>query len=592
MKVKASVLVLLLSLVVLISPKPVTAAGLTLNPVQGIVGSEVAVINIAAYGSGEYQVYWGDARQLIGQGSTAGISTISFLVPESARGKQKVMLKLGANVYDGEYIVLPSIKVSAKEGYIGSALSVTGSGFNANETNIEVLYGGTAIATGLVSDSKGNWQANFTIPPTRGGLVTLDAGSSTTPAIEVDNRSFTVLSKIDINPIAGGVSTLVMVNGTGFGTSESGITIAFDGLKVKTGIAADNKGTWQSSFFIPTAAKGRHRINSYGDVTGDAAVSGVTFSVSPALKLELVSGQLGDVIRVGDDFWASGIGFEENESGIQVTFDGVMISSSISADAKGTWAVQVKVPLTSRGKHVVDAAGNTTKAGDVADATLIVSPQMEINPKSGGIGSDVVVKGTGFGANQPLTITYDSTQVVSGQSIDSKGSFNVTFKVPKGKSGDHVVTVTDATASVASGTFKTEMSPPPVPRPVSPEAGSKFGMVGNTVVEFSWNAVEDPSGVSYVMEISGSPEFTGAMLRKENIAQTQYTLTEEEALPDGSYYWRLKAVDGAGNESGWTTGQLFKVGGQLWVFGVILGAVIILALIIWRIIMLRRRGWK
>jgi hypothetical protein len=592
LKVKASVLVLLLSLIVLLSPQPVAAAGLTLNPVQGVVGAEVAILNIGGYGTGEYQIYWGDARQLLGQGSTAGITNVTFIVPESARGKQKVTLKLGANVYDGEFTVLPSIKTGAKEGYVGSSLSISGSGFNANETNIEVTYGGTTVASGIASDGKGNWQITLAIPPTRGGAVTIDAGSSLTPVTEVDNRSFTVLPKMDINPIAGGVGTLVMANGTGFGTSESGIAIVFDGLKVKTGIAADSKGTWQSSFYVPTSAKGRHRINSSGDTTADAAVSGVTFSVSPALKLELVSGQLGDIIKVGDDFWASGIGFEENESGIQVTFDGVMLASSITADAKGTWAVQLKVPLTSRGKHIIDAAGNTTKAGDVADSTLIVSPQMEINPASGGIGSDIVVKGTGFSANQSLVVTYDSTQVVSSQNVDGKGNFQVTFKVPKGKSGNHLVTVTDASGSVASAIFKTETTPPPVPKQISPEVGSKFGMVGKTVVAFGWTGVEDPSGVSYEMEISSSPDFTGTMLRKESLNEPQYTLAEDEALPDGSYYWRVKAIDGAGNESNWSAGHLFTIGGQLWVFGVIFGAVIILALIIWRVISLRNRGWK
>jgi hypothetical protein len=221
-----------------------------------------------------------------------------------------------------------------------------------------------------------------------------------------------------------------------------------------------------------------------------------------------------------------------------------------------------------------------------------VSPQIEVNPKSGGVGSDVVVKGTGFSANQLFTISYDGVQVASGTTIDGKGSFATNFKVPKGKPGDHTITVTDATASVSSATFKTETSPPPTPKAISPEAGSKFGFVGNTVVAFSWTAVEDPSGVSYLLEISNSPEFTGAMLRKEGLAQTQYTLTKDEALPDGSYYWRAKAVDGAGNESGWTTPQLFKTGGEPWLIPSVLGALIVLALIIWRVVTLSRRGWR
>jgi hypothetical protein len=592
MKIRASVIVFLLSLAAFIAPKPVEAAGLTLNPAQGFVGSEVTIVSILAYGNGEYFVYWGEDKKLINQGTTSGISSVTFTVPESPRGKYKITLKVGGNAYDGEFNVLPAIKLSATEGYIGSSLTVTGTGFNANETGIEVIFGGNAIATGISADSRGNWQSTFEIPPNRSGNMVVDAGG-TTPATEVDNKSFTVLSKIDINPTAGGVGTMVAVSGTGFGNSESGISITYDGLKVKTAIAADSNGSWQSTFFIPTSTKGGHRINSYGDVTGEGSVAGVSFAVSPALKLELASGQLGDVILVGDDFWASGIGFEQNEGGILVTFDGAMITSGIVADANGSWAVKLKVPLSSHGEHVVDAAGKTTGSDDVADAALVVSPHIEVNPASGGVGADIVVNGTGFGANQPLTISYDGTQVASGSTTDAKGSFASSFKVPKGKpGGDHAITVIDATASVASASFKTETLSPPMPRPVSPEAGSKLGLVGNTTVTFSWTAVEDPSGVDYTLEISNNPEFTGAVLRKEGLAQAQYTLTKDEALPDGSYYWRIKAVDGAGNESNWTNGQLFKVGGEWWLFAVAFGVIVILALVIWRVVSIRRRAWK
>jgi hypothetical protein len=204
-----------------------------------------------------------------------------------------------------------------------------------------------------------------------------------------------------------------------------------------------------------------------------------------------------------------------------------------------------------------------------------------------------VVKGTGFSAAQVFTISYDGVQVASGAIVDSKGGLSASFKVPRGKSGgDHTITVTDAMAAVSSATFKTETQPPPVPRAVSPEAGSKLGFLGNTVVTFVWTAVEDPSGVSYILEISNGPEFSGAMLRKDSLTKAQYMLTKDEALQDGSYYWRVKAVDGVGNESPWTTGQLFKVGGEIWIIPAILAALIILGLIIWRVVVLNRKGWR
>ena len=592
MRLRAFAFAALLSLsVAIIAPFTVHAAGLTLTPQQGLVGSEVTVVNITGYGSGEFQVLWGEDRQVIEQGTTAGLANLVFTVPEAARGKHKVTLKFGNDIFDAEYTVFPSIELSDDEGIVGSSLTVRGYGFNQNETGIQVFYGGSVAERDIVADKKGNWQSTIKVPPSASGNVNIDA-EGTTPATDVEDRLFTILPKMEINPTAGGVGTMVAVQGTGYGSSETGIVIDFDGIQVKTGIAADSRGSWQSSFFVPTSPKGRHRVNSFGEVTGEDAVAGIDFSVSPVLKLELTSGLLGDAILVGDEFWVSGIGFEENEGGIQVTFDGVMVASGIVADAKGSWAVQVSVPMATRGKHVIDASGSTTRSDDVASGTLVVSPYIEINPATGGIGADVSVKGAGFSANQEITISYDGVQVLTGQTTDGKGSFTTSFKVPLSKPGDHAVTVTDATASVASTRFSTETTPPPTPKLVSPEAGARLGFLGDTVVTFNWTIVEDPSGVSYTLEVSNDSDFSGAVLLKDNLSVSAYTLTKEEALPGGDYYWRVKAVDGAGNEGEWTKGQLFRIASDFWIFPVALVVIVIIALIVWRVVTLTRRGWK
>ena len=51
---------------------------------------------------------------------------------------------------------------------------------------------------------------------------------------------------------------------------------------------------------------------------------------------------------------------------------------------------------------------------------------------------------------------------------------------------------------------------------------------------------------------------------------TNYTLNDIEALPQGSYYWSVQAVDGADNESGWTEPRSFRIGVMpLWAFVII-----------------------
>ena len=387
---------------------------------------------------------------------------------------------------------------------------------------------------------------------------------------------------------------MISIAGSGFGSGETNITVTYDNLAVKTGITSDATGSWQSSFSIPTSAQGSHKVDAYGAVTLANDVAEVTFSVSPGIKVELASGHLGGAIHTGDSLWVSGVGFEVNEAEIKITFDGTMIASGITADAKGSWSTQLEVPPSTKGEHAVDASGHTTKASDVADTIIVTSPEMEINPTSGAIADDVVVSGTGFGGNQALTISYDGNQVVAGSTTNAKGDFTASFKVPKSQAGDHAVTATDAVASVASTSFSVESTPPPTPQPISPEAGSSIGFVGKTIITFDWSDVDDPSGIYYLLEVSHSADFSGVMAYKEGLTQSQYTLTSDEALAKGEYYWRVKAIDGAENQGEWTNGQLFKVGVmEWWLLAVIIIAGIGIIGIIWRIVHINRRGsWK
>jgi hypothetical protein len=596
MKVGATTtaLALLLLAVSLIPVPTAAAASLTLNLSKGTVGTQVSIQNPAAYGTGTYQLYWGETDQLIAQGDINQESgAINFTVPESTKGKQRVTLKVVNDYFTTEFIVVPSIITSNDKGTVDSNLTVTGRGFNGNESGIQILYDGSPTETGISASNKGSWQITFKIPPSSRGKHVIDA-EGITPATDIEDLSFTVVPKIDTSPASGWVGAVVGIAGSGFASGETNIKVTYDGLTVKTGIFADGKGSWQSTFSIPTSTKGSHEINAFGAVTPDGDAMKATFNVSPAIKLELSSGYLGGTINVGDSLWVSGVGFEANETDIKVTFDGTLVSSNIVADAKGSWSDRLEIPPCTRGEHAINASGETTKASDIIDAIVIVSPEIELSPTSGAIDSDITVRGTGFAANQIIAISYDGAEVNTSTATDAKGEFTTSFKIPKSKTGNHTVTVTDATASMFSVSLNVESTPPPAPRLTSPEAGAEFNSIGNTTVAFDWSDVEDPSGVYYVLEISPSADFAGTVIRKEGLTASEYTLTKGEALAKGNYYWRVKAEDGAGNQSEWTNGQLFKVGGlDWWLLILIVVAVIVVIVIIWRFVSVRRRDeWK
>ena len=75
--------------------------------------------------------------------------------------------------------------------------------------------------------------------------------------------------------------------------------------------------------------------------------------------------------------------------------------------------------------------------------------------------------------------------------------------------------------------------------------------------------------VAYTLQLATSEDFTPASMVwvKEGLIASEYTVTEEEKLPSRSkeepYYWRVKAVDGAANESGWSGAGQFYLGFSL-----------------------------
>ncbi len=585
--------VVLLLLLFCLFPLAVHADTFTISPSEGVVGSQVTIDNICSYGSDDYFVYWGEDQETIKQGNASGCQPVTLTVPDAPRGTHPLVLKIDDKTFDSSFTILPAISINNASGIVGSEVTITGTGFAANESGIQVLFDDEQVQTGVIADKKGFWQTSFKIPQGESGEHTIDA-SGVTAASDVEDLFYIITPGIEINPLSGQVGTMVTVEGNGFAKSETDIRITYDDAVVKTAITANEEGFWRSSFFIPPSTKGVHEVSAFGAVSMPEDIDIALFTISPSIKLELAEGVLGSAVKTGDSFWVSGVGFEENESGIQVTFDGTMLTSGIIADAKGSWAIKVAVPLTTQGEHTVNASGSTTKAGDVSGSKLVISAAIQINPVTGAAGQEVSVMGTGFGPGQKVTISFDGNQVGLPTSTDNRGSFSTAFAVPVSTGGMHLIMAADASAAVASASFEIESQPPPAPEHIAPEAGAKLGKIGNTIVTFNWEKVDDPSGVSYILEISRSPDFAGTVMRKESLTDNEYTLSEGEALSNGEYFWRVRAVDGAMNEGEWSNGSSFKVQAFEVVFLAlicVLGVAILIA-IVWRLIYLSKHGWK
>ena len=93
--------------------------------------------------------------------------------------------------------------------------------------------------------------------------------------------------------------------------------------------------------------------------------------------------------------------------------------------------------------------------------------------------------------------------------------------------------------------FTIDTTPPPVPTLLSLSNGVA---TTDATPSFDWTDVNDVSSVAYQIEISTDPKFQRSFVDSANsLSKSSYVTAT--TLPDGTYYWRVFAIDGAGNTS-------------------------------------------
>ncbi|MBI5361379.1 MAG: DUF2341 domain-containing protein, partial [Planctomycetes bacterium] len=85
--------------------------------------------------------------------------------------------------------------------------------------------------------------------------------------------------------------------------------------------------------------------------------------------------------------------------------------------------------------------------------------------------------------------------------------------------------------------------------------------ISTSTADFSWDAVTDLSGVSYTLQLDNYTSFSSPVVNKTNLSNPSYTLSgagAEILIGNSTYYWRVIAVDGAGNMSYTTNPSYYK----------------------------------
>jgi len=372
---------------------------------------------------------------------------------------------------------------------------------------------------------------------------------------------FTVIDGgIELDLDEGTVGTEVEISGEGLRSSQK-ITIQYDmeEIDIASGDSqTDGDGKFTCAIIIPESSAGSHTITVI-DESGNKPEA--EFSVEPQITIDPTSQAAGELVQF------SGTGFGKREI-ITIILDDAKVTTipvTINTNHYGSFDGSFLVPFHgSYGTREIEARDDSRHR---AKAQLTIWGGISLSPTTsptspGHVGMELVISGAGFIANATVTITYsnnDETIPVATVSADDDGRFSVDFTVPPSIAGSYTITVTDDT-STATSTFTMESQAPPTPVPLQPE------VTGTAAAEayFDWEDVTDPSGVSYTLQVASDADFTTIVLEREGLSGSEYTVAEEEKLEptekEAPYYWRVKAVDSAFNESEWTYPISFHVG--------------------------------
>ena len=483
-------------------------------------------------------------------------------------------------------ICLPyGIDLTPKNGPPGTEVTICGHDF-AEDTLVDIYYYetnyGTMVATGR-TDSSGDFTLRFIVPegPTGPYEVEADVGYTSV------STYFTVRPGLTVDPEEGPVGTTVAVTGHGFAKNEAAITLMYYYLSgsyktVGSDIAANANGSWQANFAVPTSARGEHKLDAEGAVSKLYEVKDAIFRVTAETSIDKSSGFVGDSITM------TGAKFAPYEKGIDIFLDGQMVVTDIRADGEGKWEVTFQVPDMPAGEYNITAEGEQTKREDLVGLSFQIGPHIVLPIYEGHVGMELTVTGHGFAAAEDVDITYDGDQIAVAQT-DADGDFEASFIVPVSGHGEHKVAAGYAEENHANAIFTMESNPPATPTLISPSNGGRLGFVGSVAPTFEWSQVSDDSGVLYSLRAATTDDFTASSVIASvtDLTETSYALPE--ALPNGTYYWIVRAVDRAGNEGGWTAAGSFRVGLlPLWGLIVAVIAMVVLLAIGIRTLVVRR----
>ena len=548
-------------------------ASITMSSTSGNVGDTLLVSGAAFRSAVPVFVYFNNVNIISTSTDTNGTMTpVSFRIPKIRAGNYYVYATDGdVSSSPLTFTMKTLLSPNTTQGGVGDTVQLQGTGFEYN-SGVTILWDNATIDTAqtVFSDNNGSFLVSITVPTTTRGTHTIKARDN---SLYFATTSFSVISSLTLEPSSASHGITVSMVGKGFQTTHS-VEVTFNGTGIvtqPTTINTNTNGSFLASFVVPEIVVGSYTVRAFDGTYVATAIC----TVSSMINLNPSTGNVGTEVAV------TGTGFSPDGT-ITLSYDNQTLKT-VTAASDGSFSTNFNAPASSGSTHTV--SGREGSSGVPATATFAMEstppPAPDLVAPADDSQTDVQPTFKWSGVTDPSSVTYDLqiardnnlSQVV----LSKMGLSQVSYQLSQSEALDlikqanpyywHIRAVDGASNAsdwTATRSFYTKDSTPPlVPILQNPASGARAG----ATVSFDWSDTADPSGVSYLLQVADDVNFSHLLISKSGLSQSRYRLTSAERLPDStgnppsSYYWRVRAIDGAENQSDWSNPNSFYVGG-------------------------------
>ncbi len=239
-----------------------TKQSITVSPTSGAAGDTITVSGTGFAASKSVTISFDDTEATtIETNSVGSFSDATFAALARGAGSYDIEVTDADDNSDSAEFTLGAavLSLSPSTGYVGSEVTVSGTGFQAVQ-QITITFDNDTIAT-IASDTNGSFTTSFDIPVLAADSYAVTASDGTNTA-EAD---FSISTSASISPqtstaAPGHVGSELIISGIGF-IAGNAINVTYDESQMATATVATD-GTFSATFTVPAGSGGEHNITA------------------------------------------------------------------------------------------------------------------------------------------------------------------------------------------------------------------------------------------------------------------------------------------------------------------------------------------